>query len=102
MIISKRNAHIHLGIVYATVSVIAGIYLVLFSTPKKPLFTMLNLCAQMVEVVFMGFQILYFLLSLKEMTILISAINRPSDAFTPEDINILKKTIEEGIKQIGS
>lgn len=63
---------------------------------------MVNLYIQIVEVVFMGFQILYFLLSLKEMTILISALNRPSDAFTPEDIIILKKTIEEGIKQIDS
>ena len=53
--------------------------------------SMLNLCAQMVEVIFMGFQILYFLLSLKEMAILISALNRSSDAFTAEDITILKK-----------
>ena len=53
--------------------------------------SMLNLCAQMVEVIFMIFQILYFLLSLKEMAILISALNRSSDAFTAEDITILKK-----------
>ncbi len=101
-IISKRNDHIHCGIINATISVIAGVYLVLFPTPSGPLFTMVNLYIQIVEVVFMGFQILYFLLSLKEMTILISALNRPSDAFTPEDIIILKKTIEEGIKQIDS
>lgn len=92
-IISKRNSHIHKGIIYATSSVIAGLCLVLIPASDSKLFRVIYCFLQNAEVVFMAFLIIYFLLSLKEMSELVSAIHN-DDTKTDKDVEKLKEKIQ--------
>ena len=53
---------------------------------------------QNAEVAFMAFLILYFLLSLKEMSELVNAIHKSDGKKSVEDIDALKEKIRSGFK----
>ena len=93
-IISKRNSHILKGIICATVSVIAGLYLVLVPTNGSKLLLAIYCFMQNAEISFMAFLIFYFLLSLKEMSVLVGAIHNDKGAKTDKEIKELKEKIQ--------
>ena len=93
-IISKRNSHILKGIICATVSVIAGLYLVLVPTNGSKLLHAIYCFMQNAEISFMAFLIFYFLLSLKEMSVLVGAIHNDKGAKTDKEIKELKEKIQ--------
>ncbi len=93
-IISKRNAHILKGIIYATVSVIAGLYLVIIPTSDSGFLRAIYCFMQNTEITFIVFLIFYFLLSLKEMSVLIGAIHNDKGAKTDREIEELKEKIQ--------
>lgn len=98
-IIKKRNEHILRGISWAIFSVIAGICLIL-TPPKIDWFLTVVRCFMLnFEIVFMTFQIFYFLLSLKEMSVLVNAIHNSENAKTEEEINVLKEKIKNSYKE---
>lgn len=92
-IISKRNSHILKGIIYATVSVVAGLYLVLTPADGSLPQQVIHCFMENTEIVFMAFLIFYFLLSLKEMNVLINAIHNTNGAKTNEEIKQLKEKL---------
>lgn len=98
-IISKRNSHILKGIICATVSVIAGLYLVLVPLGDSGLLYAIHCFMQNAEISFMAFLIFYFLFSLKEMSELVGAVHNNSRAKSDEEINKLKETIQSNHKQ---
>ena len=98
-IIKKRNSHILKGIIYATTSVVAGLYLVLFSPYGSFIQKVLYSFALNVEIVFMAFLIVYFLLSLLEMSILINNIHNPQGKKTDNEIKKLKEQIRNNAKK---
>ena len=75
-IIAKRNSHILKGIIHATISVISGLCLVLIPQSFLPWLTSLLIN---VEITFMGFLIIYFILSLKEMSKLVKLLHNSND-----------------------
>lgn len=93
-IISKRNSHILKGIICATVSVIAGLYLVLVPTNGSKFLHAIYCFMQNAEISFMAFLIFYFLLSLKEMSVLVGAIHNDKGAKTDKEIKELKEKIQ--------
>ena len=97
-IINKRNSHILKGIVYATISVVAGLYIVLIPPSSSPFSMIVFHFMQNAEVAFMAFLILYFLLSLKEMSELVNAIHKSDGKKSVEDIDALKEKIRSGFK----
>ncbi len=98
-IIRKRNSHILKGIIYATISVVAGLYLVLFNTYGSLMQKVLYSFALNVEIVFMAFLIIYFLLSLREMSILINNIHNSQGKKTDDEIKKLKEQIRNNAKK---
>jgi hypothetical protein len=95
-IIQKRNAHILKGIIYATISVIAGLYVVVFKPGCSFIQKLLYSFALNAELVFMAFLIVYFLLSLREMNILINAVHSPKGKKTEKEINDIREKIQSG------
>ncbi len=87
-IIRKRNSHILKGIIYATVSVMSGLYLVLVPQTVFPWITSLLIN---VEITFMVFLIAYFILSLKEMYNLVNLIHKSDNSHIDEEIEAVKK-----------
>jgi len=87
-IIRKRNSHILKGIIYATISVISGLYLVLVPQAVFPWITSLLIN---VEITFMVFLIAYFILSLKEMYNLVNLIHKSNNSHIDEEIAAVKK-----------
>ena len=92
-IIGKRNSHILKGIVYATVSVIAGLYLALVPTRNSKVWRIFYCFMQNAEIIFMAFLIIFFLLSLKEMSALIRAIHSDSGAKSKKEIQELRDKV---------
>lgn len=92
-IIEKRNSHILKGIIYATISVVAGLCLILMRPTTSLLLQFLYCFAQNAEIVFMASQILYFALSLKEMNDLVHAIHNQSGSRSDEEIEKLQNEI---------
>ena len=78
----------------ATVSVIAGLYLVLVPTNGSKLLHAIYCFMQNAEISFMAFLIFYFLLSLKEMSVLVGAIHNDKGAKTDKEIKELKEKIQ--------
>lgn len=72
----QSNSHILKGIIYATISVISGLCLVLIPQSFLPWLTSLLIN---VEITFMGFLIIYFILSLKEMSKLVKLLHNSND-----------------------
>ena len=97
-IIEKRNRHISSGIIYATVSVLAGLYVVLFSTGETLFSKALFLFALNAELVFMTFVIGLFVLSLHEMNLLVMATNKSNNKKSKEEIVALKNQIKFSAK----
>lgn len=97
-IISKRNSHILKGIICATASVIAGLYLVLVPSSTSQFLAIIYSFMQNAEIVFMAFLIFYFLLSLKEMCVLVNSIHNSKGAKTEADIKELKNKIKSNRK----
>lgn len=87
-IIRKRNSHILKGIIYATISVMSGLYLVQVPQTVFPWITSLLVN---VEITFMVFLIAYFILSLKEMYNLVNLIHKSDNSHIDEEIEAVKK-----------
>ena len=87
-IIAKRNSHILKGIIYATISVMSGLYLVQVPQTVFPWITSLLVN---VEITFMVFLIAYFILSLKEMYNLVNLIHKSDNSHIDEEIEAVKK-----------
>lgn len=97
-IISNRNSHILKGIIYATSSVVAGLYMALVPSGNSSIRMIIDCFMQNAEIAFMAFLILYFSLSLKEMSELVGAIHNQEEVKTKKDIAALKRKIREGKK----
>ena len=94
-IIHRRNMHILKGIIYATVSVVAGLYFVFIPQGDLKIQRIVSCFVGNVEITFMIFLIIYFILSLREMKILISYVHHPQNAKSMDEIKNLKKKIKE-------
>ncbi|MEG1835979.1 MAG: hypothetical protein RR229_07655 [Oscillospiraceae bacterium] len=94
-IIKKRNMHILKGIIYATVSVLAGLYFVLVPSGNSYLQKVISCFAANIEITFMLFLIIYFVLSLYEMKRLIDSVNYSSETKSDNEIQKLKDKIKE-------
>lgn len=92
-IISKRNRHILHGIIYATVSVIAGLCYVLLPQSTMWLVWVMKCLLVNVEIVFMAFLIVYFLLSLAEMNSLVNGVSGTPKKKSKEEISEIKDMI---------
>lgn len=92
-ILEKRNFHIYNGIFFATVSVVSGIILVLYPKRNSLFSKVFYSLMQNTEIVFMAFLIIYFLLSLREMSILVERINISEKKLSTNEINKLKDKI---------
>lgn len=92
-IIQKRNEHIIKGIVYSVISVVAGLLLALKGASKGRITTAICCFAQSVEIVFLVFCIVYFILSLKEMNALIAALHVPTNKKSENEISELKDEV---------
>jgi hypothetical protein len=92
-IISKRNRHILHGIIYATVSVIAGLCYVLLPQTTTWLMWAIKCLLINTEIVFMAFLIVYFLLSLAEMNSLVNGVSGTSTKKSEEDVSELQEWI---------
>ncbi len=94
-IIKKRNTHILKGIIYATISVIAGLYLVLVSSAESGINHIIYSFMQNVEIVFMAFLIAYFILSLHEMSMLVKSVHSPKGKKSEKEISNLIEQIKD-------
>lgn len=94
-IIKKRNRHILNGIIYATVSVVAGVYLTTVSIPSSKYRAAILCVAVNIELSFMLFSILYFVLSLREMNRLIGELHKSDNEKTPAEIKEFKKRVRD-------
>ena len=92
-IIHKRNSHILKGITYATISVIAGLYLILAPVNNSKFWKLIYCFMQNAEIIFMFFLIIFFLLSLKEMNIIISSIHNNKNAMSKQAIQDFRNKI---------
>lgn len=92
-IIHKRNSHILKGITYATISVIAGLYLILAPVNNSKFWKLIYCFMQNAEIIFMFFLIIFFLLSLKEMNIIISSIHNNKNAMSKQEIQDFRNKI---------
>lgn len=94
-IIKKRNMHILKGIIYATVSVVAGVYLTTVSAPSSKYQSAVLCMAVNIELSFMLSSILYFLLSLREMNRLIMELHKSDNEKTPTEIKKFKDHVRK-------
>ena len=94
-IIKKRNQHIMRGIIYATISVVSGLYLVFFPQGTSCFSKAIWYFFQDAEIVFMGFLIVYFLLSLREMGALVKSVYQSGQVKTEAEIKELKEQIKK-------
>ena len=92
-IINKRNRHILHGIIYATVSVVAGLCYVLLPQSTTWLVWVMKCLLVNVEIVFMAFLIVYFLLSLAEMNSLINGVSGTPKKKSKKEISEIKDMI---------
>lgn len=94
-IINKRNRHILNGIIYATVSVVAGVYLTTVSAPSSKFQSAVLCMAINIELSFMLSSILYFLLSLMEMHRLIVELHKSDNEKTSAEIEKFKDDVSK-------
>ena len=97
-IIKKRNAHIIKGIVYAVISVMAGLYFVFVPTNESKFQDIVSCFVVNVEVTFLGFLILYFLLSVNEIKKLVDSAYYSGDKKSDNEIKNLKEKIRTNTK----
>lgn len=98
-IIKKRNRHILNGIIYATISVVAGVYLTTSSIPGSKYQSAILCVAVNIELSFMLFSVLYFLLSLREMNRLIGELHKSDNEKTPTEIKEFKNRVRNNAKK---
>ena len=94
-IIKKRNQHIMRGIIYATISIVSGLYLVFIPQGTSCFSKAIWYLFQDAEIVFMGFLIVYFLLSLCEMGALVKSVYQSGQVKTEAEIKELKEQIKK-------
>lgn len=87
-IIIKRNFHVLWGIIYATLSVLCGLYIVLIGSPTNQLTNFIYITVLNGEIVFMISAICLYLVSLIEMNQVITALHKPLS-------NASKQKVEE-------
>ncbi len=93
-IIQKRNSHILKGIIYAIISIIAGLYVIVSNPGCLFIQKLLYSFALNAEVVFMVFLIIYFGLSLYEMNQLVKSVFSTTAKRSDEEMNALKEKIQ--------
>lgn len=92
-IIPKRNQHILNGIVNASLSVMASLYIILVPDYDFFLLNMLRYFMCNVEIICMIFLIIYFLLSLYEMNQLFKAVYKPKNKMSDKELNHIRSKI---------
>lgn len=92
-IISRRNSHILHGIIYATISVIAGLIFILLPHSQSKCIWFISCLLLNIEIYFMAFLILYFVLSLIEMNTLVSSLSKPQKQRSKAEIEKIKDGI---------
>lgn len=93
-LIEKRNKHILSGILSAVISVIAGLVIVIiqFDTKSIPQKYVKDFLVEL-ELLYMALSIIFFLLSIKEIHVLIQAINSSNHKKTDEELDEIRKNI---------
>lgn len=97
-IIKRRNSHILRGIVYSVLSVCSSLIFILLPSPERRLSEFFKCALCNIEITFMFFGIGYFLLSMKEMSSLVSGMyghNKYSPDVLSEIDCILDKNKED-------
>ncbi len=92
-IIPKRNEHILNGIVNASRSVLASLYIILVPEYDFFLFKMFRSFMSNVEIICMAFLIIYFLLSFYEMNHLFKAVYKPKNKLSEKEIDNIRAAI---------
>ena len=98
-IINKRNRHILHGIIYATVSVIAGLCYVLLPRSSAWIMWAIECFLINIEIVFMAFLIVYFLLSLAEMNSLVNGVTGTPKKKSMKEISEIKDLVSNKSKK---
>ncbi len=93
-IINKRNRHILHGIIYATVSVVAGLGFVLLTQSTVWVIRAIKCLLVNSEIVFMAFLIVYFLLSLAEMNSLVNGVTGTPKKKSRKEISEIQDMIK--------
>lgn len=103
-IIDKRNSHILNGILCSIISIVAGMVIAIFwgSTDGAPSAQntdgFATILCKNAEIIFMVFSLALFLLSIKEIHILIKAVNKNKDKLSEQQIEELKEKINTKLK----
>lgn len=92
-IIDKRNKHILKGIMYAIVSVIAGLYFVLIPRGDSEVQNVISCFMANIEIIFLLFSIFFFILSLFEMKRLVRGIYHSDKTKKNEEIDDIRNFI---------
>lgn len=87
------------GIIYATISVVSGLYLVFIPQGTSCFSTAIRYLFQNAEIVFMCFLIVYFLLSLREMGTLVKSVYQSGQVKSEAEIKELKEQIRKNTKR---
>ena len=95
-IVERRNNHIMNGIKCATYSIAASLYIILLSNLNWIGGKYINLFAMNVEIVYMIFLIIYFLMSIKEMNVLIEGLYSSDIKKSKEEMDELKDRMTRG------
>lgn len=95
-IMTRRNSQVLCGIAYATLSVVCGLYIALIETRTAPIWEWIYCWMINGEVVFMIAAMVFYLLSLKEMNLLVKALYKTGKHLSRSEVTeIKKKVIEE-------
>lgn len=95
-IMTRRNTQVLCGIVYATLSVVCGLYIALVGMKNGGIWKWISYCAINSEVIFMLASMIFYLLSLKEMNQLVKALYKAGDNMSKSEVAAIKsKVIEE-------
>lgn len=94
-IMTRRNAQVLFGIMYATLSVACGLYITLIGIQKSTIGEFLYCCMLNGEIVFMITAMGFYLLSLKEMNCLVKALHTTGNHLSKTEVSNLKRKIVE-------
>ncbi len=94
-IMTRRNAQVLRGIVYAALSVVCGLYITLIGTQTASIWAWIYCWMINGEVVFMIAAMAFYLLSLKEMNQLVKALYKTGKHLSRSEVTEMKKKVIE-------
>lgn len=99
-LIEKRNRHILSGILSAVISVIVGLIIVVLELDLKVVAQKrINDFFVEAELLYMALAILFFLLSIKEIHVLIRTVNESQNKKSKEELEEIKKNMQREHKK---